>query len=393
VNPTSSADPARIPGVYVWEPPGKSIAVNVSLDVVDRLQQDVMKGFGAVPKRGAEVGGILLGHITRGEKLTVTVDDYEQIEIPYKRGPSYLLSEEDASKFQEVVVRARERHDPLLHPIGYFRSHTRDSAGLGPEDLAITHLHFSEPEAVVLLIRPFATKVSQAGFYFRENGAFQSGLPLLEFPFRRRELDGGANGPVPMSRARGGPSRQPAPAIEEADPQPAEPRRMSRAMAQHAIAEAPETAAAPPTGAESIGIEFAPETRRKRGGEVWVPLSFIFLLLGLLLGFLAATMTIRPQLPARSNDPYNINLAVAKQGSDLLLRWDRNALATRTAARGSLTIEDGSYQKIVSWTSQDLQNGSVVYPPITKHVKFRLEVVLNGRDSLVETVEWQEPPQ
>ena len=210
MSPTSSADPARLPGVYVWEPPGKSIEVRVSLDLVDRMQQDVMKGFGAVPKRGAEVGGILLGHVTRGDKLTVTVDDYELIEIPYKRGPSYLLSEDDAAKFQEAVTRARNRQNPLLNPIGYFRSHTRDSVGLGPEDLAITHLHFSEPETVVLLIRPFATKVSQAGFYFREDGAFQSGLPLLEFPFRRRELDGGANGPVTVSRTRGGPSRQPA---------------------------------------------------------------------------------------------------------------------------------------------------------------------------------------
>ena len=103
-------------------------------------------------------------------------------------------------------------------------------------------------------------------------------------------------------------------------------------------------------------------------------------------------MTIRPQLPAGSNDPYNINLTVTKQGNDLLLRWDRNALATRTASKGSLTIDDGSYQKVVPWAAQDLQNGSVVYPPITNHVRFRLEVILSGRDSLVEVVEWRENP-
>ena len=50
-------------------------------DERDRMQQDVMKGFGAVPKRGAEVGGILLGRTTPGDKLFVTIDDYVLVPI------------------------------------------------------------------------------------------------------------------------------------------------------------------------------------------------------------------------------------------------------------------------------------------------------------------------
>jgi hypothetical protein len=381
--------------MYVWEPPGKTISVRLSLDLVDRMQQDVMRGFGAVPKRGAEVGGILLGRTEPGEKLIVTIDDYELVPIEYKRSPSYLLSEEDARTFEAAVNRVRSNPEPLLHPVGYFRSHTRESVGLGPEDLAIVRLHFPEPEAVGLIIRPFATKVSQAGFYFKEDGAFQSGPPLLEFPFRRRDLDGGS-GTGYHGRPAGGPPLQAMPAA-----------RQERAVSSLDLARGrtPRPPPAEPTGdppdepgfsPESFGVDFPPEPlgaefpRARRGGEVWVPLSFIFLLLGVALGFLAATMSIRPQLPAGSNDPYNLNLSVSKAGNDLLVKWDRTALATRTASRGSLTIEDGEYKKVVQWTAQDLQSGSVVYPPVSNNVKFKLEVVLSGRDSLVETVEWRQ---
>ena len=111
--------------MYVWEPPGKTISVRLNLDLVDRMQQDVMRGFGAVPKRGAEVGGVLLGRAAPGEKLVVTIDDYELVPIQYKRSPSYLLSEEDAQAFQAflkmqrsgtqtVAIVSRTSQTPLL---------------------------------------------------------------------------------------------------------------------------------------------------------------------------------------------------------------------------------------------------------------------------------------
>lgn len=330
-----------------------------------------MRGFGAVPKRGAEVGGILLGHATPGDKLVVNIDDYELVPIEYKRSPSYLLSDDDASAFETAVARGHNAAAPALYPVGYFRSHTRDGVGLDPEDLDLLHHHFPEPEAVVLIVRPFTTKVSQAGFYFQEDGQFQSGPPLLEFPFRRRDLDGGASGPPARKRLGDRPHRSAPdpPVIRPPERPPVQPLRE------------------PAFHTEPLGIEFPPEPKTRRG-EFWVPLSFIFLLLGVLLGFLAATM-YKPQAPAGSNDPYNLKLTVTKQENDLLVKWDRNALATRTASRGTLTIDDGTYHKVVQWNAQDLQGGSVVYPPVTNNVKFKLEVFLNDHDTLTEMAEWR----
>jgi len=358
------------------------------------MQQDVMRGFGAVPKRGAEVGGILLGRAESGGKTVVTIDDFVLVPIEYKRSPSYLLSEEDARTFDAAVERARNSPDPLLHPIGYFRSHTRDGVGLGPEDIAIFRLHFPEPEAVALIIKPYATKVSQAGFYFKENGKFQSGPPLLEFPFRRRDLDPEASGPARRGRSAGPPpdgaaDRSPLRRVPRERPEH-RPLGFDAASESWTVPGSGRQAATPLSDPEAaLTAELLLESKRRgRGGWVWVPLSFIFLLLGVLLGFQAA-QSMRPQLPPGSNEPYNLNVSVTKSGNDLQVRWDRQALAVRTAQKGLLTIEDGAYSRAVPLNASDLQSGSVVYPPYSNHVRFRLDVMVNARDTVTETVDWR----
>ena len=71
-----------VPGYYAWELPGKPVVIHISLDVIDRISIDVMRGFGAVPKRGAEVGGVLLGTIETmedGGQTLVRIEDYEPL--------------------------------------------------------------------------------------------------------------------------------------------------------------------------------------------------------------------------------------------------------------------------------------------------------------------------
>lgn len=316
-----------IPGFYSWEVPGKPISIQLSLDVVDRLQQDVMRGFGALPRRGAEVGGILLGSSARDGKM-VRVEDYLLVPIQYKRGPSYRLSEDEQQAFQVAVKQSRR-------PVGYFRSHTRDGVGLSDEDLDLLSNYFPEPDTIALLIRPFATKPSVAGFYFKEQGTFQSGAPLLEFPFRRSVLaPGDTSAPV-------------------------------------------RTEAAP-----AVPIEAAATGKRRR----WPILPIILLLIGVLLGYQAALSVRSPR------SPYELALTVSQLGSDLQLKWEGESAAIRSARKGTLTIEDGSYVKSANLTLTDLQLGSTIpYRPLTKHVRFRLDVFPNPRNTISETIDWISP--
>ena len=192
----------------------------------------------------------------------------------------------------------------------------------------------------------------------------------LEFPFRRKDLGGGVAGVERLSSARSneplvedelGPG--PMNTVEEGNP----------AFSQEA----------PPRSAK-------PETFARKGW-VWIPLSFIFLFLGVLLGFQAA-LSVQKKPQSESQDPYSLALSVAKSGDSLNIRWDRQAQAIRGAQRGMLVINDGAYSKQLDLDPSQLQIGSVIYRRVSGLVNFKLEVFTRDRTSIIETWEYKDTP-
>src|SRR5215471_2839495 len=174
---------------YRWEIPGKPVAVHLALDVIDNVLPEVMRAFGAVPKRGAETGGLLIGSIERESgHAIIRVEQIELVPCLYARGPSYLLSSDDRIAFESAVERWAPAPDRAQYAVGYFRSHTRDGLALSSEDVELLDRLFPGPAQIALLVRPFAAKPIQAGFFFRDNGAFLTETPL-RFVFNRRELE------------------------------------------------------------------------------------------------------------------------------------------------------------------------------------------------------------
>jgi hypothetical protein len=365
--------PAQDAEYYVWEVAGKPLKVHLHLEVVDRLAGEVMRGFGAVPKRGAEVGGVLIGTIESGDPTIVRIEDFEPVDCDYTRGPSYLLGGGDQEAFEDACARWRQDASPQAYAVGYFRSHTRDAMALSSEDVDLMNRWFSAPSQVALLIKPFATKVSPAGFFFREDGVFQPAT-LLEFPFRRRELSGEEAPPRRSMMERGPRSRDlrstiPAPVQEfedEEDYSDAEPIPQS----EHAYATT------------------APAKSRLRSGWVWMPLSFIFLLLGVLLGFQAA-LTMGSKVNAGGGSDFPLSLSVSRTGDNLSVKWDRQAAAVRAAPRGVIEITDGTQTLTRDLDAAQLQNGNLIYRNSSNAVRFRLSVYPNSRVTVTETMDWK----
>ena len=131
-----------------------------------------------------------------------------------------------------------------------------------------------------------------------------------------------------------------------------------------------------------------PSQSRFRKGWYWLPLSFIFLLLGVLLGFQSA-ITIYPTSRAgAAADAYSLMLSVSRSGDQVTLRWDRQNTAVRASKRGSLDIVDGKYSKHVELDAGQLQSGSVIYPFSSNKLRFTLEVFPQEYVGLHESVEW-----
>ena len=359
-----------VPGYYVWEVPGIPVAVHMRLDVVDRLAAEVMRGFGAVPKRGAEMGGVLLGSIQNGFPAIVRVEDFEPVPCDYRRGPSYQLTEDDGAGFEDACRRWQPSASPSSYAVGYFRSHIRENFSLDAEDTGLLDRFFANPHHVALLIRPYATRVSVAGFFAREHGVFPETSPL-EFPLHRRELmgeDPAARRPLMERRPRAG-DFMPPPEAGEGNQE--DPRFSAREPAYAT------TAIPPPTAATLM-----------RNGWVWIPLSFIFLLVGVGLGVQASRNMGAPVIADAAQD-FSLALSVTQNDDNLSLKWDRRSPAIRFARKGLLEIEEGGITKPVDLDAAQLQNGTLIYRNSSNSVRFRLTVYPSARVSVTETLNWK----
>jgi proteasome lid subunit RPN8/RPN11 len=402
-------------GFWAWEPPGKSIRILIDLTLVDRILAASVDGLGAVPKRGAEIGGIIIGERppAAGGIPEILLTDWIPVPCAHRFGPSFVLSPEEHQALEAALEAAGKG------AVGYFRSHTREGLAPSAEDLQICQKYFPDPANIVLLVRPSVMKVSTAGFFCYENGSLQDATPL-EFPFRRSELE---TGEAPARRPLG--ERRPPPPVfdppvaavpehpprESAQPvtnahSPSSARKQHGMEAIAGIAESVSARAAAQSQSESASPQRALAQQQQqpphpllpypapslpagriRRNWVWFPLSFVFLLLGVLLGFQAA-LVFTSGKPA-SSDPYSLSLGVERRGDDLSIRWDRNNPAIRTASKGVLDIQDGRFSKRVDLDSSQLQTGSVIYRFSSNDVRFRLEVHPRDRIVIMETVDWK----
>ncbi len=186
---------------YVWEVPDKKISIQLPYEVIDRMSPDILRGLGALKRRGAEVGGLLLGTSEDGPARKVIIEDFEPVPSEYLTGPSYNLSPNDLASLEAAIAR----HSPPAGPrrvVGFYRSHTRDELFMDHADLDLAHRYFAGPENVFLVVKPFTTRPCAAGFFFWENRAIGKDSSYLLFPFQRRELGGGETLPHTVARLR-----------------------------------------------------------------------------------------------------------------------------------------------------------------------------------------------
>jgi hypothetical protein len=329
------------PGYYVWEVAGKPVVVHLHLGVVDRLAAEITLGE-AARKRGAEVGGVLIGTIERGDPSVVRIDDFETVD-----------DHDEGAGFEDACAHWRPDETRPTYAVGYFRSRAGEGFSLAPRDIELLAKFFPSPWHVALLVKRSPERVA-AGFFFREDGAFQQSTPL-EFPLGRRELT--REEPPPRERRRSG--------------------RDTRTIVPDVVAQE-----------DDRGSSLARSRRPVRGGHVWIPLAFIFLLLGVLVGFQAA-LTMAPKISDNATKDFSLGLSVSKAAENLSVHWDRQALAVRTAPRGVLEIEDGSYKKSVELDTAQLQNGALLYRNSSNAVKFRLVVYPREGVSVTQTADWR----
>jgi DNA-binding NarL/FixJ family response regulator len=170
---------------YVWRMPRFPVAVSFPLSLIDRLEKDAVDTFRSLCSRGSEIGGLLIGELSPGSPMVLSIDDYDLIPCDYSRGPLYRLCDADMRRIEQAIQR---RLAAGRRVAGFFRSHTRKGISLDAEDLTFFQSRFRDPHQIALLIRPFATKSSEAAIFVWENGDVDGVVSPLVFPFSSRAL-------------------------------------------------------------------------------------------------------------------------------------------------------------------------------------------------------------
>lgn len=156
-----------------WRPPGLPPVV-IRRQAVEGIQQEINEAFAALPHRGLETGGILLG---RREQDRIVVEDFEPVPSEHRYGPSYRFSDVDCKLLQETVDWFRGGAQPGLAVLGRYRSHLLREVELSREDEDIMRAYFGSDEDVVLLVKPSLMETSESDFIILRCAAAEPAPP------------------------------------------------------------------------------------------------------------------------------------------------------------------------------------------------------------------------
>jgi hypothetical protein len=254
------------------------------------------------------------------------------------------------------------------------------------EDSTVFGARLKNDAGIVLLVKPQATRPPEATFFLKAGGTLQTEPAGESFVFRRKELGGG--------RAPRRP-RQEEPMLELASSDvlaasgPAAPPAAESSDAPLREMSIPSFGGLAPDIPRVESPVRSPKEPKTRTTWIWIPLSFIFLLLGVVLGFQVA-LSFRPPKPVEASqtaDPYVLGLSVAEFNSSLHLKWNAESPAVKAGQRAVLHIQDGDITKSVALDRSDLIRGGVLYRNSTGTVGFRLEVFTQEKTSIAESVD------
>jgi hypothetical protein len=352
-------EPPPAPSHFRCDAPG--VSIELSLDVVDRMEEEIVAAFRSLDARGSEIGGILLGRPPASGRTVVSIEHYEIVPCDYSHGPLYVLADPDRLRLEAAIRRIPASH-PGLSFLGLFRSNTRKDLVPTDADLAILDACATPAHSVFLLIKPFAAKPGVGRFILRRNGPANAGPARLEFPFRRAEL---------MKHPAGRRTAAPI-GVEQARRQPALPQRPEEcaALARAGTAapvERPAAAAQPQPAPASAPAARSRHIARTR----WLWVAPLVLVL-----FAAIFVALRRGGTARTtpSDAAPLALRVTRSGVDLVLSWNPAAPAIKKADRAAVAITDGQQRTEISLDRGQLKDGRIVYSPVSGDIDFRLEV-------------------
>lgn len=368
----------------------------------------------SLPKRGPEIGGLLLGRKRSDEPGVLRIDAFEEIPCEHRYGPSYVLSADDRSGLSEALQRRRPEGSPVV--VGFFRSYSRRDPTLKTADVELLRTYFPEDTFAFLLLQPLTSSECRAVFLFGKDGELPTESPYPSFDFDSESLEK-TDGILP---ARSGPVHPPqiisdhavvaeppvtvevpvaieAPISAIQGDTPATNGAATDAFVQAPLAPplpAPPLSTQAPPPLPSFVLPYRPTHREEEASaapkRVWLTLVACMLFSIVSVGIYELWTVAREP---RWSD---LKLDASQVAGRIELYWDRSAADVILASRGSLLVSDGELQKKIELSRSEIRAGKFAYQPVHDDLRFRLEIfgssIKPSGDSL-RMVMAQAPPQ
>jgi hypothetical protein len=317
------------------------------------IESEVIEGFKALPKRGAEIGGALLGH--RGPQGEFFIESWKPISIEHRVGPSYILSEADIALWADFVKGARTGAERF---IGIYRSQTRPGFGVTTEDCTLVEKFLPREEGVLLIVKPLSVSESVATFYLCDGGAIiDASAESREFAFGGKAIPSGTALTKPPESNRAG-------------------------AAQRSVT--PASAPAPKSGTG------------RRWTSVLLPASAI--VVGGAVGFYAHSRSggaaedpVPPAAFAAESRAGHFSLRAERVPAGIRLIWNSHAPVLAHAVGGAILIDDSGARAQQQLTPEELRSGSLLWKAKSDQTEFEMRVISAGGREYAESIRVLEP--
>jgi hypothetical protein len=339
---------------FNWESSDRRFMIHMHLDAIDGLARDLIEGL------PAETGGVLLGQVGRGERPVVWIERYQRIDT------GFVPNAEGHAAFEKAASSASE--DGELTVVGYYRTHLRPGFQLEDPDRELLGRYFTDPEDLVLLLRPEKNQAEILAQFIGRDADPQRGFQVLgpPFPFRGRvsrpvEAEDDPEERTGRTVAEPSPPRAGLHAgvhrrlVPDFQPAPEIPR-----PAREFFMEARPAAPLPDPEEPGPGSRFP----RKK----WWPILAALLVVGV-----GGTVILQQSFRHETTEVRPLGLYVDPTGPNWRVSWSTSATAL-PGSRVKLFVRDGD-QNQVDLQPQDLQSGTYLYTAKGRDVTFRLEVV------------------
>ena len=315
-------------------------------------------GLRKLAKGGLEIGGVLFGARAGGLIRVLAV---RPIECEHRFGPSFVLSDTDKVRLEEILTNFRTDGElASLEIVGCYFSHSRHGAALTDRDLELCNRYFSGTDQIAVTLIPSATGGVHGTILARDAPETFASCHEFEYSVLNKAPSKTVRTPAPTT------DRKPSSLVKAAALSRQEGTQTARIPPGPAVSAVPHLAETEPR--QPVGKVSTSRPPENRYGPFKARSSLLAGLLVLVVCW-----------PNRRIPVTQIPLSLTDSDHKLMIHWDVKQPAVREAVQGMLDIRDGDQEpQHVSIGTDLLRRGWMEYERKSELVRISFSLLGRG---------------